>query len=179
MHQFEMQLRSDLHRYLLSIDEVDRQLPDCPDVEEKWESIATAYIPDGAREFADYPVVSLGWMMYIGMAVAKMWDTEWEIYSRIDNHYAYIRDKRGYNKMDDYIREEVLYLHGSDNAKTERITGECASRVYNALMHLHIEPGTKEAFYAYVTCLHEMYCMGIAVQLKRMGYHMTKIANQY
>ena len=26
------------------------------------------------------------------------------------------------------------------------ITGECASRVYNALMHQHIEPGTKAAF---------------------------------
>ena len=53
--------------------------------------------------------------------------------------------------------------------------GECASRVHNALMHQQIEPGTKEAFYAYVTCLHQLYLFGVAIQLNRMGYHMTKM----
>ena len=93
MESFEEILRKDLHQFLLSMQEVDERLwvgdgtsgmrlPECPDVEEKWEEIAKAYIPDGIREFNDFPSASLGWMMYIGMAVAKMWDTEWEIYSR-------------------------------------------------------------------------------------------------
>jgi len=43
------------------------------------------------------------------------------------------------------------------------------------LMHQRIEPGTKEAFNAYVSCLHQLYLMGAAMQLKRMGYHMTKM----
>lgn len=175
MEQFEIELNKDLHQYLLSLNEVDERMPECPDVESKWETIAKAYLPDGVREFNDYPTVSLGWMMYIGMAVAKMWDTEWEIYSKIDDLYAYIRDKRGYDNMDDYIREEVLYLKDADYTQIEKLTGECASRVYNALMHQHIEPGTEKAFYAYVSCLHQLYLMGLAVQLKRMGYHMTKI----
>ena len=101
--------------------------------EDKWEPIAKAYIPDGIREFQDFPSASLGWMMYIGMAVTKLWDTEWEvmeqreqsdacinsaesrqnsterqIYSNLDDLYAYLRDKRGYDSMDEYIREEVL-----------------------------------------------------------------------
>jgi hypothetical protein len=42
-------------------------------------------------------------------------------------------------------------------------------------MHLRLEPGTKEAFTAYVACLHQLYLMGAAVQLKRMGYHMSKM----
>ena len=79
MENFEEILRKDLHQFLLSMKEVDERLPECPDVEEKWESIAKAYIPDGIREFNDFPSASLGWMMYIGMAVAKMWDTEWEV----------------------------------------------------------------------------------------------------
>ena len=140
MENFEEILRKDLHQFLLSMKEVDERLPECPDVEDKWEEIAKAYIPDGIREFQDFPSASLGWMMYIGMAVAKMWDTEWEIYSKI-----------------------------------EEVTGECASRVYNALMHQHLEPGTKEAFNGYVACLHQLYLMGVAMQLKRMGYHMTKM----
>ena len=57
----------------------------------------------------------------------------------------------------------------------EEITGECASRVYNALMHQRLEPGTKEAFNGYVACLHQLYLFGAAMQLKRMGYHMTKM----
>ena len=200
MEQFEEKLRQDLHQFLLSMKEVDERFPDCPDVEGKWEEIAKAYIPDGIREFQDYPSASLGWMMYLGMAVAKMWDTEWEvmeqreqsdvcinsaesrqnstegqIYSRLPDLYAYIRDKRGYDSMDEYIREDVLLLRGVDYTALEKLAGECASRVYNALMRQRFEPGTKEAFKGYVACLHQLYLMGAAMQLKRMGYHMTKM----
>jgi hypothetical protein len=175
MENFEEILRKDLHQYLLSLGEVDERLPECPDVEDKWEEIAKAYIPDGIREFQNYPSASLGWMMYIGMAVAKMWDTEWEIYSKVEDLYAYMRDKRGYDSMDEYIREEILLLQGTDYTTLEKLTGECASRVYNALMHQHLEPGTKEAFNGYVACLHQLYLFGASIQLKRMGYHMTKV----
>ena len=175
MEKFEDTLHKDLHQFLLSINEVDERLPECPDVEEKWEEIAKAYIPDGIKEFNDFPSASLGWMMYIGMAVAKMWDMEWTIYSKIEDIYAYMRDKRGYDAMDEYIREEVLLLQGVDYTVLEKVTGECASRVYNALRRQNIEPGTKEAFNAYVSCLHQLYLFGIAMQLKRMGYHMTKM----
>ena len=172
---FEDRLRQDLHQFLLMLTEVDDRLPKCPDVEDKWETIGQSYIPDGIREFGDYPTVSLGWMMYIGMAVAKYWDSEWEIYSKLPDLYVYMRDKRGYDSMDEYIREEVLQLTGSEYTAFEKMVGECASRVYNALMRQQIEPGTKEAFNAYVSCLHQLYLMGAAVQLKRMGYHMTKM----
>lgn len=175
MEFFEEKLHNDLFQYLLSMKEVDQHMPECPDVEEKWEEIAKAYIPDGIREFQDYPSASLGWMMYIGMAVAKMWDTEWEIYSKIEDLYAYMRDKRGYDSMDEYIREELLLLQGDDYMMLEKVVGECASRVYNALMRQHIEPGTKAAFEAFVACLHQLYLFGAAMQLKRMGYHMTKM----
>ena len=175
MEIFEEILRKDLHQFLLSMKEVDERLPECPDVEEKWEEIAKAYIPDGIREFQDFPSASLGWMMYIGMAVAKMWDTEWAIYSKIEDLYTYMRDKRGYDSMDEYIREEILLLQGDDYTNQEKMTGECASRVYNALLRQHLEPATKEAFNGYVTCLHQLYLMGAAMQLKRMGYHMTKM----
>lgn len=175
MQEFENKLLKDLHQYLIAMGKVDERMPECPDVEEKWEPIAQSYLVDGIREFADYPTVSLGWMMYLGMAVAKFWDAEWEIYSKIKDLYLYIRDKRGYDCMDEYVREEVLLLEGDDYDALEKLVGECASRVHNALLHQHLEPGTKEAFNGYVVCLHQLYLMGAAVQLKRMGYHMTKM----
>ena len=175
MEKFEENLRQDLHQFLLSMQEVDERLPECPDVEDKWEDIARAYIPDGIREFQDFPSASLGWMMYIGMAVAQMWDKEWDIYSKVEDLYAYMRDKRGYDALDEYVREEVLLLKDADYTLLESLVGECASRIYNALLRQNIEPGTKEAFNGYVACLHQLYLFGAAIQLKRMGYHMTKM----
>ena len=43
MENFEEQLRKDLHQFLLSMKEIDERLPECPDVEEKWEEIANAF----------------------------------------------------------------------------------------------------------------------------------------
>ena len=137
MEKFEEQIHGDLQQYLLSVNKIDERLPECLDVEVKWETVANAYIPDGVREFQNYPLASLGWMMYIGMALAKMWDDDWQYYAAKEDLYVYLRDKR--------------------------------------LMHQDIEPGTKEAFLAYVACLHLLYLFGVAVQLKRMGYHMTRI----
>ena len=69
----------------------------------------------------------------------------------------------------------MLLLDGEDYTSLEKLVGECASRVHSALMRQRIEPGTKEAFHAYVACLHQLYLMGAAMQLNRMGYHMTKM----
>ena len=175
MKKLEELIHSDLQQYLLRANEIDERLPECPDVEEKWETIANAYIPDGVREFQNYPLASLGWMMYIGMAVSKMWDDDWQYYAAKEDLYVYLRDKRGYDAMDEYIRRDFLKLPAKDFAATEELVSECASRVLNTLMHQDIEPGTKEAFLAYDACLHQLYLFGIAVQLKRLGYHMTRI----
>lgn len=171
----EDKVKEDLHRYLLLQGEVDEMLPDAPDIEEKWQQIAQAYLPDGMREFPSYPVVSLGWMMYVGMAVAKYWDDDWAVYGQVEDLYTRMRDKRGYDSMDEYIREEVLLLKGTDYDNTEKLLSECAARTYSKLRHEQIEPGTPAAFHAYVACLHQLYLMGAAVQLHRMGYHMSKV----
>ena len=173
MENFEHWLADDLHRHLLAEGEVDDIRPQCPDVEEKWPDIAQAYMPDGIREFNDFPTASLGWMMYLGMALAKYWDAEWSIYSHIDDLYGYIRNKRGYDAMDEYILHDELQLRGKQLSDTEKRVGECASRVYHALMHQHDEPGSREALVDYVSCLKQLYLAGMAMQLKRMGYHMT------
>ena len=175
MDSLEELIHHDLQQYLLSMNAIDERLPECPDVEDRWESIANAYIPDGVREFQNYPIASLGWMMYIGMAVAKMWDDNWQYYAAKEDLYVYLRDKRGYDAMDEYIRRDFLKLSAKDFAATEELVSECASRVHSAVIRQDFEPGTKEAFLAYVACLHQLYLFGAAVQLKRMGYHMTQL----
>lgn len=173
--RFEEAIHKNLYQYLLGVKAIDKRLPECPDVTDKWEAVGSSYIPDGAREYRDYPAASLGWMMYIGMAVAKLWDDAWEIYSQIEDLYIYMRDKRGYDNLDEYISEDVLMVRGEEQECLAQMVNECATRVNYALMREHIEPSTKEAFDAYVTCLRQLYLFGMAVQLKRMGYHMERI----
>lgn len=176
MEDFAATLLSDLHRFLVGRGAVDERLPECPDVEGKWPAIAQAYLPDGAREFADYPVASLGWMMFIAMAVAKFWDTDWHRYDAIEDLYLLLRDKRGFDNMDEYILDEVLDAHGDDAERIQTLVGDCAERAKRALFRLDIEPGTADAFKGYVACLQCMYQLGMAVQLKSMGYHMTRVS---
>lgn len=168
----EEKVREDLYQYLLRQGCVDERLPECVDVEEKWNSIAEAYLPDGIREFAAYPVVSLGWMMFIGMAVAKYWELDWAKYNAVCDLYGQMRAQRGYDCLDEFVLEEVLQMKGEKLDKLNKLVAECASRTNNILCHSQIEAGTPAAFRAYVACLHQLYLMGAAVQLKRMGYHM-------
>ena len=46
MTQLEQQIHDDLRHYLSSRGELDERMPDCPDVEQKWESLAKSYLPD-------------------------------------------------------------------------------------------------------------------------------------
>lgn len=175
MTPFETKIQEDLHRYLIMTGKADERLATSPDIEDKWESIAQAYLPDGIREYNGYPNVSLGWMMYLGMAMARLWEDDWQRYSAIPDLYEQIRDKRGYDAMDEYIREELLSLSGTEYTKTEDLVAECAARTNSKLIHEGFEPGTPAAFQAYLSCLHQLYLMGAAVQLKQMGYKMEQI----
>ncbi len=171
----EQKFHDDLYRYLVSADMVDRRLPEAPDIESHWAQIGESYLPDAVREFNAYPTVSLGWAMFIGMAVARYWDDDWNLYSKVPDLYKYLRDRIDFDHMDDYICVNVLLLGTEQHQALSKVVGECASRTYNLLCHLHIEPGTPEAFRAFVGALRQMYLMGAAIQLKAMGYHMTRL----
>lgn len=177
MDIIENKIKEDLHRYLMMEKRVDERLPEAVDIEEQWKKIGEAYMPDGIREFGAYPTVSLGWMMYVGMAVAHMWDEDWEAALALDNIYTTMRDKRGYDCMDEYILEEVLQLTGYKRTEVEHLVAECASRTNSMLRHAGLEPGTSGAFRAYVFALHQLYLMGAAVELKALGYAMSPVGN--
>ena len=177
MEACEPRLNKDLQTYLTGVGLIDKHLPECPDVEDKWKEIGEAYLPDGIREFSGYPTVSLGWMMFLGMAITKYWDEDWDKYSSAENLYEQIRNARGYDNMDEYILEEILKLDADTRTKISKTVAECAFRTESILRHEPIEPGSEEAFRAYIYSLRQMYAMGMAMELKRLGYHMTELAN--
>ena len=173
--EFEDKVRTDLIEFLQRKEALDQHVPECPDVEERWGEIAREYLPDGAREFQQYPVVSLGWMMLVGMAMAYYWDTDWAKYSAETKLYEQLRDRRGYDNMDETVVNDVLGYAGEAAEKITELVAECASRVYNLLSHEQVEPGTEAAFGSYIAALHQLYLAGMAMQLNALGYHMTPL----
>lgn len=172
---FEENLLKDLYSYLKLHGEVDNMMPDAPDIEGKWVTVVNSYMADGVREFQQYPLTSLGWMMYVGMAVAQKWDNDWENFSKAEDPYAVLRDVRGFDEMDEYISEEVLTLDAGKCDELSKLVGNIAARTYNYLIRQGFEPGTAQAVQGYVSCLHQLYLMGACVQLHRLGYHMVKM----
>lgn len=173
--QFEEHVREDLQEFLKRKGVLDARVPECPDVEEKWGVIARAYLPDGAREFAGYPVVSLGWMMLIGRAMAFYWDQDWESHGSRDDYYEYLRDRRGYDYLDEVIVGEILGYPEADAQAVSDLAAESASRVLSMLRHAPVEAGTPEAYACYVAALHQLYLAGMAVELNALGYHMEPL----
>lgn len=175
LDNYEIELYKTLHAFLLEHKEVDSIKPDAPDLENIWPKICQSYIPDGVREFAQYPAASLGWMMYLGMALARFWDIDWTAYSANPDLYLYLRNKRDFDHMDEYISQDVLGLTETDAKSLQKLVGTVAEMAHNALLKEGFEPGTQVAFMGYVRTLHQMYHAGIAVQLLRMGYKMRKL----
>lgn len=175
MSDFEKRVRENLLTYLAARQEIDVPMPECPDVEEAWSSVGEDYMPDGIREFNAYPTVSLGWIMFIGMAMAKFWDTDWERTAADSHIYNTLRDVQGFDRTDDYILDHVLGLDTKGHAVTSSLVNDCANHALSLLHHEGLTPGSAEAFRAYIACLHQLYLAGMAVQLHRMGYHMTKL----
>ena len=172
----EQIFHDDLYGYLRSLDLVDERIPEAPDLDELWFKIGQSYMTDGIREYnTGYPSVALGWMMFIGMAVAKYWDVEWEVYGKVPDLYVYLRDRIDFDHMDDYILDKVLCLDADTRKKMNDAVAESASRTYNMMSHMCLEPGTAAAMRAFTAALHQMYVMGVAVELKTLGYNMTKL----
>lgn len=170
---FEEKVKENLTTFLQNKGALDAHLPECPDVEEKWALIGRAYLPDGAREFQHYPIVSLGWMMFIGMAMAFYWDTDWEKNASRNDYYEALRDINGYDNLDETVVKTLLGYEGEAADKIIDLVAECASRVYNILSHEQVENGTPEAFGCYVAALHQLYLAGMEMELNALGYHMT------
>lgn len=152
------------------------------DLDNLWEAIAQPYIGDAVKEIAKYPTVALGWMMYVGIAAAHFWDEDWNLYGKLPNLYEYIRDKRGFDCLDEYVRETVLGLSQkkkdgdtmSEYDQMEELVRECSTLALNQIRHEQVEPQSPMAFHIFVRSIHALYLIGISVELKRLGYNYSE-----
>ena len=175
LEKYEDSLAEHLVRMLTIDGRLDGRLLTTDDFYQIWNEMTESYVADSIREIADYPLVSLGWAMYLGLAVAKYWDDEWSIYSKVPNLYEYIRDKRGYDCMDDYIKEEVLALDPEEAGRLEALVQTCAQQVLARIRHEQIEPQSPMAYHVYLSSVKVLFHIGASIELKRLGYNLEKV----
>lgn len=183
LDKYEQNLIVELLKVCTQQGKLEGQLLPSPDLDDKWEEVAQPYMGDAIKEIAKYPTVALGWMMYLGMAIAHYWDIDWELYGKIPNLYEYIRVKRGFDCMDEYVRETVLGF----SPKAKPADGQ-AMNEYDAMEELvrmlsticltqirreQIEPQSPMAFRVYLRSIHALYLVGASLELYRLGYKMT------
>ena len=175
LDKYELDLMQHMLRLLTNMELLDGQLLESPDITEKWNQIAQSYIADAVKEIVDYPTVSLGWAMYLGMAVARFWDEDWNVYANVPNLYEYIRNKRGFDYMDEVVREEILLLKNPEYEQMEKTVQGCAQQVLNQIRHEQVEPQSPMAFYIYVRSITVLFKIGAAIELKTLGYKFEKV----
>ena len=170
LHNYEEKLMQHLLRMLTSMQKLGGKLLESQDITDKWEQMAPSYVADGVKEIAEYPTVALGWAMYLGMAVAHCWDDAWDIYSQMPDLYGYIRDKRGFDYMDEVIRFDIIKMPQYEAEETERVVQNCSQQALDMVRREQIDPQSPLAFHVYARSIRVLYLLGAAVELKRMGY---------
>ncbi len=176
------QYTSSLESHLLRLAEEEgllgKQLLETEDLTELFSSVTKAYLVDAIPDFEKYPLVSLGWIAFVGMAMAALWDSDWERYGAIkpETLYQQIRDARGWDELDEYVLEDVLGF-GKESDKAKLYTAflrRASEQSHSLLMREGAEPSSPLAFQLYTHTLYALYRLGIALALSLFGYKLQQ-----
>lgn len=149
----------------------------------KWKTSAPEYMANAVPEIKDYPTVAIAWACYYGMGAAAMWDIAWDETKGIKDLYIYMRSKRGFDEMDEYIMEELLLLkEDSDKvesaAKAKELTStiqEFAALALTMIRKEGLEAQSAEAFYMFAEVVKLFFSVGVSIELFRRGYKYHKM----
>lgn len=175
-NQFEKNLTQTLLRQLTNLGLLEGKLFEAPELDEKFDEIAPEYMADAVPEIPHYPMVAIAWAGYLGLALAHYWDKDWERYHAVKDLYQQLRAPRGFDAMDEYIIEEVLGLR-LDSAiyqQIEQALQSVAERSLSLIRQENFNPQTTDAFYIYSRTVKVVYKMGVAMEMKRLGYRYEK-----
>ena len=172
---FESNLREELIRVCGMRNALSGNLLRSDDIDAKWTELAPEYMADAMKQIADYPMVSVAWAGYVGMAIAKWWDQDWEVFGKYP--YERLLGKQGFDDMDEHIVHDILgmKLESEEANQLEELMRECATTTIGFIRHENIEPQSIRAFYIYARSVKVMYEIGAAIQLKRLGYKWEKM----
>lgn len=156
-----------LDSHLLRVEELD----------EKWAAMAPEYMADAVPEVNNYPAVAIAWAAYVGMAMAAMWDGAWNEFNQRNDLYKILREPRGFDQMDEYIMEEILGLEQgtTDSEMFAELLRSCAHAAMALIRNERFEPQSADAFYVFASTAKVFFRLGVALELKQLGYTYKKV----
>jgi len=174
LNNYEQKLTENLMRI------IDQQLLlSSEDIDNVWKESAPEYMVDAVPNIAQYPLVSIAWAGFYGMAVAKLWDKDIRMLGMVDGISLYhrLRNARGFDEMDEYIMEGVLgYLPETNSThEIDDMMHRLAQLGLDSIRHENVEPQTEMAFHVYARTLRAVFRSAAAWQLSRMKYNLTKL----
>lgn len=177
LNRYEVALRETLIKRLSDSKWLEGQLLEVEELNQKWHDAAPSYMADAVPEVAKYPLVAIAWAMYEGMAAATLWDKEWNRYENVADLHTMLTEPRGFDCMDEYITEIMLALPlGSTEAeRIEDMIRSTAEAAQSLIRKEGIEAQSVMAFHIFARTTKVMFEMGVAVQLRRLGYNYVKV----
>ena len=172
---FEHMLEKELLRKCTDFKMLDGTLLGSDDLNEHWSLLAPEYMADAVPEIANYPVVSVAWAAYLGMAIAYAWDADWDTFRKAP--YQAFYGEQGFDDMDEHIVRDLLGIRlDSEEAKQiEAVIRSCGELTVSMIRHEHIEPQSKMAFYIFARAVKTMFRIGVALELKRLHYKFERV----
>ena len=148
------------------------------ELDEVWKKDAPEYMVNAVPEITDYPNVAIAWACYFGLGVATLWDVGWDKY-KDEDLYTMIRDKRGFDQMDEYVTQDLLGCEEKDGLMLSELIGECSDIALTIIRKEGVEPQSTEAFYLFADITKLFFRLGVSLELYRMGYkyHKVEIGN--
>lgn len=178
--RYEEQLMQTLLEKCTSQKFLDGQLLEVEELNEKWSEMAPEYMVDAVPEVQAFPAVAISWAAYIGMGMAAMWDGAWEEHSSKMDLYTHFRAPRGFDELDEYVVQECLGLE-PDSAQSKALADllcGCAHSAMALMRNEKIEPQSTDAFYIFTHTAKVFFRLGVALELKQLGYKYEKIKVQ-
>lgn len=174
---YESQLTQALLGLCSSKGFLDRQLLEVEELDEAWATMAPEYMADAVPEIKDYPTVAIAWAAYIGMGMAAAWDGAWDEFKGREDLYKIFKDPRGFDELDEYVAQEMLGmdLNSDEFKRTEDLMRSCSQTALTMIRNEQIEPQSIAAFYIFASTARVMFRIGVAVELRRLGYSYRKV----
>ncbi|MBQ9462979.1 MAG: hypothetical protein IJU68_04905 [Bacteroidales bacterium] len=167
--QYREELTQDLLQTATGGGYLEGVLLNSPDIDEAWLHYASELFGDAVRNFNEYPEYCLACAGYLGMAVAHLWDKDWQKYK--DSPYSYFQGARKFDDMDDHITARILKEQKQSVAAMESLSAAANHFLYKS----GAEPGTAQAYKHFLITMEVMYKLGAAIELSRLGYRFEKI----
>ncbi len=175
LNSFEESLRKDLVRLCSQEGRLEKTLLETPDLAAFWERVEEQYVADAVPNVQQYPLVSVGWATYLGMAVAYCWDVEWDAYKAVP--YEQFYGDEGFDNMDDHIVRDILGLplDSQECQKWRAFIQRLAQHTVSRIRHEQIEPQSPLAYYVFVRACRAMFAIGQAMELYALGYRFEAV----